>query len=323
MRVLVTGGLGVNGSAAIRALLDAGHEPVCVDCSCDTTALGDLAGELPIRYLDILDLESLAATMATERIEAVVHMAALIAAAEADPFAGFSVNAHGTTVALEAARRAGVGRFVFTSSKGAYGEIRPPHCRPTFEPLTEDHPRGVLERFPVYSRCKIFSEDVGVHYRQRFGIEFLALRFATIYGPGKQARHGGIGVVSAIVENAIAGRGTDVPAGAEARDDLVYVKDVAAAIVAACTARAPGDWAFNVGSGRLSRLDEFGDAVRAEVAEVAIEYGPGWDYLGLGSTYALMDIGRARAQLGYRPAYDLAAGVRDYAASVAVTGRVG
>jgi UDP-glucose 4-epimerase len=307
----------VNGAVVVRALLDAGHEPVVADRSGDASLLADLAGEFALHEVDVVDLDRLSALLDAERVDAVAHLAALIAAAEQDPYAGFTVNAHGTAVALEAARRAGVGRFVFTSSKGAYGEIQPPHGHPEFVPLTEDHPRGVLRRFPVYSRCKIFSEDVGLHYREQFGTEFLALRFATIYGPGKQARHGGIGVLSEIVENAAAGRGTTVAAGAEAKDDLVYVRDVAAAVLAALGAPAPADWTFNVGSGRLSPLADFAAAVRAEVAAVPIELGPGWDYLGLGSTYALMDISRARAQLGYEPAFDLAAGVRDYAVALA------
>jgi UDP-glucose 4-epimerase len=317
MKVLVTGGLGVNGSVLIRMLLEMGHQPLCLDLSGDTSLLADIAGEFPIHELDILELSPLTELMAAEGVDSVVHMAALIAAAEQDPYAGFTVNAHGTVVVLEAARRAGVKRFVFTSSKGAYGEIQPPFAYPEFEPLDEGQPRGMLERFPVYSRSKIFSEDVGCHFHRKYGIEFLALRFATIYGPGKQARHGGIGVLGAIIENALAGRGTEVPCAAQARDDLIYVKDVAAAAAAASIGPAPSDWAFNVGSGRLSSLHEFAETVRSEVADVPISLGPGWDYLGLGSTYALMDITRAREQLGYEPAYGLSEGVREHAARVA------
>jgi UDP-glucose 4-epimerase len=316
LKVLVTGGLGVNGAVLVRTLLAAGHQPVVVDRGADLSLLADVAAEFALHDIDVLDLDRLVSLLADERVEAIAHLAALIAAAEQDPYAGFTVNAHGTLVVLEAARRAGVGRFVFTSSKGAYGEIRPPHGHPDFEPLTEDHPRGVLRRFPVYSRCKIFSEDVGLHYRERFGTEFVALRFATIYGPGKQARHGGIGILSEIIENAAAGRGTEVAAGADAKDDLIYVRDVAAAALAALQAPTPVDWAFNVGSGRLSSLAEFTAAVQAEVAAVPIGLGPGWDYLGLGSTYALMDISRASVQLGFDPRFDLAAGVRDYAAAL-------
>jgi nucleoside-diphosphate-sugar epimerase len=72
----------------------------------------------------------------------------------------------------------------------------------------------------------------------------------------------------------------------------------------------------------LAQLMEV-ERVRAEVADVPISLGPGWDYLGLGSTYALMDISRAREQLGYEPVYGLSEGLRDYAASIAAAGKVG
>lgn len=178
----------------------------------------------------------------------------------------------------------------------------------------DDLPFSVVPRMPVYSASKIFSEQVAEHYRDAFKLPVLALRFATIFGPGKQARHGGIGVLSRIVEGAVAGEGTVVPAATDAHDDLVYVRDVARSLVAACLVPTPRNWTFNIGSGQLTSLSDFCEIVREEVAPVDFVLEPGQDYLGTGPVYPFMDISRARAELGYEPAYSVREGIRDYVA---------
>lgn len=321
MKVLVTGGLGVNGAWLVRHLLAAGHEPISFDNREDLSLVADVAHEFARHIGDILDVDELTRLCKRERIECVAHLAAIIGAEE-DPYAGFGVNAHGTVTVLEAARTAGVRRVVFTSSKAAYGPIAGEHAYPTYKPVSEDDPLATWPAMPVYSASKILSEEAGRFFADKYGFEFAALRFSTIFGPGKKARHGPIGVLSTIVENAMLGQGTEIAAGGDERDDLIYVKDVARSIGLAVDAPRLASSAYNVGSGRLTSLEEFAATVRREVGDVEIVVGPGRDYMGLADTYCLLDISRARAELRYEPAFDLDAALSDYALTVRGLGLV-
>lgn len=315
MRVLVTGGLGVNGAWVMRELLQQGHQAISVDNRDDVSLVSDIVDDVTRQIADIRDLDQLTNLFLNERVECVAHLAAVIAAEE-NPYLGFGINAHGTVTVLEAARRAGVPRVVFTSSKAVYGSIEGEYGYPTYRPIAEDHPRAPFPPLPVYSASKLLSEDAGRFYRDRYGLEFAALRFATIFGPGKLARHGPIGVLSQVVENATLGKPTAVESGADERDDVVYVRDVAQAIVRACTAPRLDSWAYNVGSGRVVSLQDLAASVKRQINDVEITIGPGLDYMGLGKTYGRLDISRAQRELGYAPRFDLDAGVADYVATM-------
>lgn len=311
-RVLVTGGLGVNGAWVVRELLERGDVPISLDAREDLALVADVAGEFERRTGDVTDVDAMAALLRDAAVDRIAHLAVVLPA-ERDPFLGYTVNAHGTAAVLEAARRQGVERVVLASSKAVFGTVTGEHGPPTYRPLAEDDlPFGVLPKMPVYSASKAFGEHVAAHYREAFGMSVLALRFSTIFGPGKQARHGGIGVLSQIVENAVAGAGTVVASGAEAHDDLVYVRDVARSLVAACRVEDPEHWTFHIGSGTLTALRDYCAIVRAEIAPVEIALQPGHDYLATGDIYPFMDIGRARRELGYEPAYTVRDGIADY-----------
>ena len=315
MRVLVTGGLGVNGCWVTRDLLEAGHEPVVFDNRPDFTLLRDVSDAFPFVQGDVADLDRLVSACRDHRVERVCHLAALYPdACNADPVLGFRVNAGATVNVLEAARLSGVPRVVFTSSIGALSEVAAAHLEPTLIPVAEDAPAYPVHA-GVYGASKVAGELMGIQYRRLFGIEFAALRFAAIYGIGKHgARHGSHNVIWAeIVENAVAGRPSSFPRGGDQRLDLTYVRDVAQAVVLACTASALESSVFHIGSGRSHTLRDFADAVRAAVPGARIDVGPGMDPRGMGRAgYFLMDIARARRELGYEPRYRPEAAVRDW-----------
>ncbi|MBA3368198.1 MAG: NAD-dependent epimerase/dehydratase family protein [Geodermatophilaceae bacterium] len=133
VNVLVTGGLGVNGSSVTRKLLERGHLPVVLENRPDPSLTRDIAGQFPVVEADITDLSALVAAAEEHSVERVVFMAALMPGqVQADPLLGFQVNAMGAVNVCEMARQVGIGRVVFTSSKAAYGEITAPeHRHPT------------------------------------------------------------------------------------------------------------------------------------------------------------------------------------------------
>jgi UDP-glucose 4-epimerase len=311
MKILLTGGLGVNGAWVTRKLVERGYRPIVLENRIDLSLVGpDLANGIEVVEADITDRDGLAAVLSEHKIQRIVHMAALITGIQADMQKGFDVNAAGTVNVLEAASRAGVERIVYTSSRSVYGHIDGPKAHPIYDPITEDHPQ---RPFLVYDVCKVASEGMGRNYARMRGLQFVALRFAQIFGPGKLQRHGPYGLFSQLVESPLAGKPVKIPRGGDQRDDVIYVDDIAEAIVQAVLHSRPSYDAYNISRGVGTTLHDFADAVRKVVPNAQIEIGNGLDYHGLGACYCgIMDNTRASVDLGFRPRFDLDSGVAHY-----------
>ncbi len=314
MRILVTGGLGVNGCWVTRDLLTMGHEPVVFDNRPDFTLLRDVSDEFAFVEGDITSLEQLDNACREHRVERICHLAAVYPdTADADPLLGFSVNALATVYVLEAAKRNGIDRVSFTSSIGALSRMTEEHLEPQMVPVNEDFPAYPMGS--VYGAAKTASELMGIQYKRLFGIDFAAMRFAAIYGLGKGAeRHGSHNMIwGELIRSAIAGRPIVIPQGGDQRLDLTYARDVAQSVVKACTVDSFEGHVFHIGSGRTYTLNDFADAIRAVIPGAQIEVGPGLDPRGMGPlAYYALDISRARRELGYEPQYPPEAAIRDW-----------
>lgn len=313
MKILVTGHAGMNGSWTCRELVSRGHEVVGGDTRTGLDWEQQLGSSFSSVHLDITDAAQVDAVIAEVRPDVIAHSAA-ITNPEDNPVLGMQVNAMGSVNLLEAAARHGVTRFVYSSSKAVYGEIAGEHGHPEYRPVDEEHVRAPITQLRVYAATKYLIEEVGRRYAESRGLDFVALRFATIYGPGKA---GPVGVISKLIEGALDGTPVEIPKGRDQKDDFIYVKDVANGTADACEAGPLTEWAFNIGSGRAETLQDIADAVALCLPtppEVSI--GPGLDYLGINGLYSVLDPSRAKAQLGFEPEYDLKAGIADYVETV-------
>lgn len=310
--VLVTGGLGVNGAPVLRHFVARGERPVVIDIRGDLSLLDpDTAAKIEVVIGDFTDPALIADVLRKHAITGIVHMAAVVGEAQAMPLEAFRVNAYGTVQLIDLACRHNIKRFVFTSSRGVYGEQTGEGAHPAYRPIREDDP---LCPARVYDVTKVAAEGMGRNYAAMHGIEFIALRFATIFGPGKTLRHKNYGVLSEIVEQSLAGRPVRIAHGGDQKDDLLYVEDVAAAIVAAATHPKPGHDVYNISHGVGVTLHDLADAVRAIAPNADISIGPGLNYMGFEVNYAgVLDNRRATESLGFTPRFTLKEAVRDYA----------
>lgn len=320
MRILITGGLGVNGAVAARLLVQDGLRPVLLDNRMDLTLMDDIKDRVDIVIGDICDRDALEKAVDDHGVTHIGHLAALMPGpAEADPRLAVQVGTGGTINVLEVARAKSIKRVVFTSSKAAYGEITGEYAPPVCKPVREDYPKRPAD---LYGSIKVCCEELGRYYRETYGIEFIALRFVSIYGPGKEARHGPLSFYGQLIEKARSGERWVIPQGGDQLNDAVYVGDVGRAVYLALKAATPSEWTFNIGTGTASTPREFLSAAAKLFPNHKIELGPGPSKLGRSKqSYCVFDISAAEANLGYEPAYDVALGVRDYVATLERLGR--
>lgn len=175
VKALVTGATGFVGSHVTRALLEAGHEIRVLHRT--TSKLDALAG---LQYEsvigDVLDEEALRA--ACDGCDWVFHVAAVADYWQADQTHLFAVNVEGTRRVLRAAREAGVGRVIFTSSVAALSGRE------------DDQPADETMRFNLrphefpYGYSKHLAEDVVRHAVETYGQEVVIVNPTVVLGPG-------------------------------------------------------------------------------------------------------------------------------------------
>lgn len=315
MNVLITGGTGVNGAVLARLLLSEGDRPVLFDNRMDFSLIADIKEKVDLVEGDVLDPEGLRKAISNHHITHIAHLAALMPdPAEANPRLGVKVGVEGTVNVLEAARACKIPRVVFTSSKAVYGEIVGECGYPKFVPVKEDHPQKPAD---LYGAIKVSCETIGNYYRERYAVEFVSLRFASIYGPGKEVRHGALSFYGQLIEKVMRGEEVNLPEGGDQINDAMYVGDVARSIWLAVRVERLNQWTFNIGTGRGSTPKEFVTVLKSLFPHARIEMGPGLSRLGRSkSSYCIFDISAARDHLGYAPVYDVERGVRDYVETI-------
>ena len=245
MRVLVTGGAGFIGSHVVDRLLADGHAVDAVD----NLTTGRRERVNPGARLHVCDLRDarLDAVVAAARPDMVVHLAAQAAVPRsvADPVFDASVNVLGTIALLEACRRAGVQRALYTSSGGAgYGDT-------DVLPTPEDHP---LRPASPYGVSKITAEHYLECWAGLTGGSGLTLRLANIYGP-RQDPAGEAGVIAIFTSRLLAGQTCIVNGDGEQTRDYVFVGDVADAVARGVTS-ADVTGTVNIGTGAQTSVNE-------------------------------------------------------------------
>ncbi len=300
-RALVTGGAGFIGSNVARLLVDEGY---------DTVVLDNLSSGFEINLAPLPSAEFIKGDVRDEAVvsgalkgvDVVFHLAAAVGNVRSIqyPVDDSDINVIGTLRVLEAARRAGVRKIVYSSSAAIFGEVK--HL-----PIREDHP---VEPESPYGVSKLAGEKHCLAYAKIHGLEVVCLRYFNVYGINQ--RYDAYGnVIPIFAHRLLLDQPLVVFGDGEQTRDFVNVHDVARANVLA--ARADGiSGTFNIASGTSITLNHLVRVLRdASPIDAHVEYAqPRKGEV----RHSQADISAARRTLGFAPTVDLLTGLREYLA---------
>lgn len=304
MNIFIAGGAGYIGSATAKALISAGHHVTVYDSLVKGHLKAVPAGARFIQA-DLADTGKLTAAMQSGGYDAVMHFAAFIEAGESmtDPGRFFHNNFSNAIHLVDSAVKAGIPRFVFSSTAGVYASCD--------EPIHEESPLGPAS---VYGQTKLMVEQALGWYRQVYGLKTAVLRYfnaAGAEGELGEAHQPESHLIPLVLKVALGQRadikifGTDYPTpdGTNIRD-YIHITDLVSAHLLALDALHERDsLLYNLGNGAGYSVREVIETARRVTGHAipAVENPrrPG-DAPRLVASSA-----KIRAELGWQPRYPL------------------
>jgi len=307
-RVLVTGAAGFIGSHLVQALVDQGDTVVGIDNfdpfyprEMKERNLAEVGqGRFDFHELDLLDVPRLRSLLTPETI--IVHLGAKagVRPSLADPVGYARVNVTGTAAVAEAARQAGVSRFVFGSSSSVYGDSTPVPFREDAVAVVPVSPYAATKR-----AGELLLEAIAPIYRLRV----VSLRFFTVYGPRQRPDL----AIHAFTRKMVEGRPLTIFGDGTQARDYTYCDDIIAGVLSAIEWSATAPFkveTFNLGGSRPIPTE----AMVTEIAQaLGVRPKIEWAPMQPGDVQrTAADITKAHAVLGYQPQTSFPEGVRRF-----------
>lgn len=295
MKALVTGGAGFIGSNLTAYLRGEGHDVIVLD---DFSSSGR-------KTLDIKGVKLVKGSIGDSRllgrllsgIDVVFHLAAtgIIKFSLENPPAYFKNNLLNGIALLDAMRKKGVKKIVYSSSSGVYGE-------PERIPIREDDRK---EPINPYGASKLAFEHALSSYYHAFGIESVSLRYFNVYGPGDKQQP----VTRAVpqwIQAALKNEIVPVYWNLQQKKDYVFIDDVVKANILAA-AKGRGASVYNVGSGK-------GFVMREIFRTLEKVLGRELEAKNMGEragdpSILVADIAKIKKELGWKPEVGLSIGL--------------
>ncbi|NQW24427.1 MAG: GDP-mannose 4,6-dehydratase [SAR202 cluster bacterium] len=293
---LVTGGAGFIGSHMVDRLLELDYKVVVMD-DLSTGKIKNLNSAAVFHHTDITK-PAMTEIIQREQPDLVFHMAAQTSVTEStkNPIDDTNANVLGTLRVLEASRRAGVEKIIYSNTGGAlYGD-------PETIPCSDDAP---ITPVSPYGMSKWVAEQYMDFYYRQYRLNYTSLRYGNVYGP-RQDPHGEAGVIAIFSRAMLEGKQPSIFGDGTQERDFVSVFDVIDANIEAID-RGDGK-AMNIATGEATTVNRIVEILRSIT-------GYKWDPLHApqraGEVYRIaLDCTRAAQELDWSPKISLEDGLQ-------------
>jgi UDP-glucose 4-epimerase len=252
---LITGGAGFIGSHLVEGLLARGHKVRVFDnfSTGQRANLGSALGKIELIRGDVRNLGALGKAM--RGVSLVYHLAAVSSVPQSvdDPLTTADVNVGGSWNLFEAARLAKVRRVVFISSASVYGAS-------AAVPFRES---ARLRGSSPYAASKLIGEQLCGLYWDLYGIETVAMRLFSVFGPRQNPRSQYANVIPAFATCVLSGKRPTINGDGRQTRDFIYVGDVVRALLAAGSRRGAVNEVINFGSGHQTSIRNLLSSIQA------------------------------------------------------------
>ncbi|MBU1207531.1 MAG: NAD-dependent epimerase/dehydratase family protein [Proteobacteria bacterium] len=222
MSFLITGGYGLIGSELARMLVKKGEKVWVLDKWIVPQRFTGIEGKVTSLQADLGNFSKILEAVKESSPKVIFHLGGMLSLpSNADPQSALATNVVGTYHVLEAARLFDIPKVIFTSTIATYGlDIQ----KPVINDFTLQRP------ITMYGSTKVFCELLGRFYKTKYGIDFRAVRFPSVIGPGAKTAH--ISIYNAwAVEKAFYGEPYDIFVTPETRCPVLYFKDAARSLL--------------------------------------------------------------------------------------------
>ncbi len=301
---LVTGGAGFIGAEVTKLLAGRGHHVTVFDLHPNEERLEGAKVELA--QGDLGDASAVDQIVRQAKPDVIYHFGGMLSVpSEADHVASFRANALGTFNVLEAARKFGLPRVIFSSTMATFGM--------DIEGRVIDD--STLQRPNLfYGATKVFSEHMGLWFKRKHGLDFRGLRYPGIVGPGVTTP-GVAQYNSWMIDAAIKGKPFTVWVRPDTRHAILYYRDAANAVLQLVDAPIR-DLKRSVyvvaGTQPSPSAGELLDEVKRQIPEAVIRFEVDEEKQGvMDDLERPIDDGNALREWGWHPAFGLAEMVSD------------
>lgn len=310
MKILVIGGAGFIGSHLVTALLKQNEEVISVDNfdsfyprSIKESNIKEHFHSKQFLFIeeDILNADTIYEKIKEKKIDLIIHLAAKAGVRPSieNPVEYHKVNAEGTLRMLELARKLDVKKFIFASSSSVYGE------NPNIPWKESD-----LDLRPIspYASSKISAENIGNRFSHLYGINFIALRFFTVYGPGQRPDL----AIHKFFKNIIEEKAIPVYGDGNTSRDYTYIDDIISGVIGALNLPVKPSFfdIYNLGNSKTINLSELISLIEKVIGKKAIidrkDYQPG-DVMITNA-----DISKSVRELGFMPKTGIKKGLEEF-----------
>lgn len=258
-RVVVTGGAGFIGSHVVDFLIEKGYEVIVFD-DLSSGNRDFINKKARFEKIDVTNFKKVLERVSRIKPGCIFHLAAWprIMRSVSDPIGTNKVNVDGTLSVLEAARAAGVKKFIYSSSSSIYGDQKEFKMKESFIP----NPKS------LYAMQKLIGERYCDFYAKEFGMEIVSLRYFNVYGP-RQPENGIYSLVIGKFLNMMKNKKklTIFGDGKQTRD-YTFVSDVARANYLAMKVKSRKNLIINIGTGKEISVNEVAKLIGGQVTHI-------------------------------------------------------